>query len=92
MSKKTTSSQNPIEKKAYWKKRMSDKITSAMRSIDWLWDETLATCEHAGVDPKRAKKCLDVIGVGFAELLNAVNEVPPRTKEGVVDLGKIKEQ
>ncbi len=78
------------EKKVYWKKRMTEKISQAMGSIDWLYEEMMQISMHADVDPQRVRLGLEAVSAGFGQLLNAVNGIAPRTKEGVVDLSGVK--
>ncbi len=81
-----------FDKKAYWKKRGRDKVTSSIKSIDPLYDEIKNISEYAGVSSDDINKSLALISQSFASLLQLFSDELPRTKEGVVDLGAIKTQ
>ena len=80
----------PDENKKYWQKRMTEKVKQSMKEIDWMPDEIRAKCNHVKIDTKDVNTALNTITAGFQMLLNAINQVPARTKEGLVDLGSVK--
>ena len=82
--------QKPEEKKKYWQGRMTERVKQSMKDIDWMPDEIRSKCNHVGIDTKDVNSALSTITAGFQMLLNAINQVPARTKEGLVDLGSVK--
>ena len=83
--------QTPKEKKKYWQGRMTERIKQSMKEIDWMPDEIRSKCNHVGIDTnKGVNAALSTITVGFQMLLDAINQVPARTQEGLVDLGSVK--
>ena len=83
--------QTPEQKKKYWQGRMTERVKQSMKEIDWMPDEVRSKCSHVGIDTnKGVNAALSTITVGFQMLLNAINQVSARTKEGLVDLGSVK--
>ena len=79
-----------FDKKAYWKKRMEDKVVSFLKTLDPFEKDMRDMYSHSiSIDQTNIISAFQKIGEGFGELLRVVRDEPVRDKEGIVDLSKI---
>lgn len=75
MAYKIATPKSPEKLKAYWKKRIGEKLLSAMRQFNPTYNEVLQMAKHIGVKQDRLDTVNTKISDAVKELIDLVNEV-----------------
>ena len=71
---KTAVEQTPEQKKVYWKKRVAEKMISAMAQFNPQYQEVYSMAKHIGVKQDRLDTVNQKISDAVKELMDLVNE------------------